>query len=383
MTNILIQAWVVHKAGDQYYLPYTNWVYLSEIVKYYDDVCLLSPVKQDDTAEETGLLPVGRFSNVRVIPLPYAEGYMNQVRHLFSYNRAYKKHAAGFDSVYVRYPSPCGWLSKRYFRNKRRIVHFVGDPIDAARNNPNFSLLKKTMLISFFQPEHQAYLWACKGAKVFTNGTHLQQRLAAQRVNATAVVSSTLDENDFFLDEQRQLSQQPLKLLYVGYLRKAKGVEVVIRAFHELLQTKPDATLTIVGSGDFENDLKTQAAQAGISNKINFVGHVDKRNQLNRLLRTHDVFVFASLSEGSPRVILEAMANGINVISTPVGSLPGMFKNEEDILFADFNDHTDFKNKIISLTTDDARAASLRKNAFNKVKEVTIQQFIRKIFYES
>ena len=74
---------------------------------------------------------------------------------------------------------------------------------------------------------------------------------------------------------------------------------------------------------------------------VTFLGHVDNRIQLNEILRNNDIFCFASLSEGSPRVILEAMANVINIVSTAVGSLPTIFENEKDILFADFNDEKD------------------------------------------
>lgn len=44
MKNLLIQAWTIHKSNDKYYLPYTHWVYLNEIVNYYDEVTLLCPV---------------------------------------------------------------------------------------------------------------------------------------------------------------------------------------------------------------------------------------------------------------------------------------------------------------------------------------------------
>ena len=63
MASILIQAWTVHKSGDNYYLPYTHWVYLNEIVNYYTEVCLLSPIKTDDNAEKEGLVLINFFKN--------------------------------------------------------------------------------------------------------------------------------------------------------------------------------------------------------------------------------------------------------------------------------------------------------------------------------
>ncbi|MGN7820731.1 glycosyltransferase family 4 protein [Chitinophaga sp. 22536] len=383
MANILLQAWVVSKKGNEYFLPYTHWVYLKEIVQYYDQVGLLSPVKQYADGTDSGLVSIADFTNVTIHELPYSDSYKSAVKHYGAYKKAYRE-LTGYDVVYLRYPTPLGWLSKRYLKHKKRIVHFVGDPIDAAWVNPNFRLLKKLTLISFFLPEHMAYMWACKGAKVFTNGYHLQQKLSKWRINAKAVISTTLNNKDFYVDEARQIPAEGLKLLYVGYLRKAKGVEVVIRAFEQVLRRYPDATLTIAGSGEFEKELKAMAAAAGMDGKITFLGHVDNRDTLNTLFRTHHIFCFASLSEGSPRVVLEAMANGINVLSTPVGSLPSVFKDGVDITYAGFNDDQGFFRKICYLVENPEEANAVRNRAQEKVRGFTIQHFIKNIFsYES
>ena len=44
MSSILIHGWKVHKSGDEYYLTYIHWIYLKEILKYYDDICLLASI---------------------------------------------------------------------------------------------------------------------------------------------------------------------------------------------------------------------------------------------------------------------------------------------------------------------------------------------------
>ncbi|HVI48421.1 MAG TPA: glycosyltransferase family 4 protein [Chitinophaga sp.] len=379
MAKILMQAWTITKKGNEYFLPYTHWVYLNEIVRYYEEVCLLSPVKISNGEADTGLVSIAGFGNVVVYELPYSDSYKSAVKHYGAYKNAYRQ-LTRYDVVYLRYPTPLGWLSKRFLKNKKRIVHFVGDPIDAAWVNPNFGTLKKLTLISFFMPEHIAYMWACKGAKVFTNGHHIKKKLSRWNINANAVISTTLNEKDFHFDASRQLKPQGLKLLYVGYLRKAKGVEVVIKAFARVKKTYPDATLTIAGSGEFERELKALVQHEGLDGSVDFLGHVDNRDRLNELFRTHHIFCFASLSEGSPRVVLEGMANGINILSTPVGSLPNVFSDGKEITYAGFNDDEAFYNKISYLVQHPEEANAIRRNAHEKVKGFTIQHFIKNIF---
>jgi glycosyltransferase involved in cell wall biosynthesis len=379
MKSILIQAWVVHKFQDSYYLPYTHWVYLNEIVKYYGQVCLLSPVSRSETAN-TGLVPI-EFSNAYVMELPYSNSYIGSLKYFHSYFATYKnlKH---FDVSYARYPTPFGWLQKIFLIKTKRIIHFVGDPIDAAKSNPNFNVCKKATLITFFMPEHLIYMWACRGAKVYTNGFHLADRLCKYGVKATPLISSTLIQNDFYIDSGKVINSENLKLLYVGYLRRAKGVETVIRAFHLVQKKYKNAQLTIIGDGEFHSHLNQIVVNNRIQN-VSFLGHIDDRNKLNCILRDHDIFCFASLSEGSPRVILEAMANGINIVSTQVGSLADIFQNDKDIVFANLNDEKDFFLKIDDIVTNKEKAVSVRFNAYNKVKEYTIERFIKNIFYES
>src|SRR5690606_13721345 len=116
---------------------------------------------------------------------------------------------------------------------------------------------------------------------------------------------------------------------------------------------------------------------------VTFLGHIDNRKMLNDLFRAHDIFCFASLSEGSPRVVLEAMANGLNVVTTRVGSLPIVFEDEKDIIFANFNDEIDFCNKIIKILVNKENGYILRFNAFQKVRSYNIHNFLKDIFDEN
>ncbi len=56
MKSIVIHAWSISYDGLNHYLPYTHWVYLNEIVKYYDKVSLLSPVTLNDEAKDSGFI---------------------------------------------------------------------------------------------------------------------------------------------------------------------------------------------------------------------------------------------------------------------------------------------------------------------------------------
>lgn len=355
-----------------------HWIYLNEIRIYFSKIYIIVPVGIIKDSKD--LIPL-QFENVEILSVPFYSTYKGALKTFFHYLYRYC-FVGQVDVAYSRYPAPFGWLQKVFLKNKKRIIHYVGDPLDAAKHNPNFSKTKKTILTTLFKPEERLFLWACNGAKIFTNGFDIADKLKLNNINAQPLISSTLIEEDFCFADKNIDSISP-KIIYIGYLRTAKGVETVIRAFNKFLNDYPEAILSIVGEGEFEDDLKKIVTGFEIEKNVIFYGFIDDRDRLNSLLRNHDLFCFASLSEGSPRVILEAMANGINVLSTPVGSLPFVFTDNKDIVFAEFNNENDFYNKMRVLFKKPEKMNMIRLEAFKKVKKFTIKNFIKSIFENS
>ncbi|MEJ2218955.1 MAG: glycosyltransferase [Gemmatimonadota bacterium] len=104
-------------------------------------------------------------------------------------------------------------------------------------------------------------------------------------------------------------------------LAPEKMQRTMVQAVARATQLRPALELHIVlmGDGPERSALEGQAAALGVSDKVHFLGW---REDLPQLLPHADVFVLASASEGLPLAVLEAMASGVPVLSTPVGDLP-------------------------------------------------------------
>ena len=92
----------------------------------------------------------------------------------------------------------------------------------------------------------------------------------------------------------------------------------------EVATLLPRARFVIVGDGPLRGDLEAQAASLGVANKVLFTG---ARRDIPELLSAMDIFVMPSLYEGGPITVLEAMAMGKPVVSTPVGMVPDAIEN--------------------------------------------------------
>lgn len=105
----------------------------------------------------------------------------------------------------------------------------------------------------------------------------------------------------------------PLRLLYVGRITRAKGVIHAVRALGQAANV-PSATLTVAGDGEDLERCRREAALLGLGERVTFLGRVPP-STVSELYRGADLFVFPSLREPSGNVVLEAMSQGVPVLS--------------------------------------------------------------------
>jgi glycosyltransferase involved in cell wall biosynthesis len=117
---------------------------------------------------------------------------------------------------------------------------------------------------------------------------------------------------DHFTPDPSMRAAAPL-FLYLGRLKRYKGVDLVIRAFARV--ARPDATLQIAGTGDHRPELERLVASLDLRERVAFLGFVDEEHKL-ALLRRAWALVFASPKEGWGMTNLEAAACGTPVIAS-------------------------------------------------------------------
>ncbi|MHC4943498.1 MAG: glycosyltransferase family 4 protein [Planctomycetota bacterium] len=101
----------------------------------------------------------------------------------------------------------------------------------------------------------------------------------------------------------------------VGLLNSAKGHDILLHAFVEIVKEFPEAGLAIVGEGKLRPRLEKLIDKLGLDGRAILTGY---RNDIPRVLKELDLFVLPSLWEGMPYVVMEAMASGLPVVATDV-----------------------------------------------------------------
>lgn len=112
------------------------------------------------------------------------------------------------------------------------------------------------------------------------------------------------------------------KLASIGRLERYKGHHRVIEAFPEVLRRRPEATLTIVGTGPYEDDLRRLAAELGIAESVRFTSTPpDRPEAMAELLGEISLVVLMSEFETHPLVALEAAAAGCRLLVAETSGL--------------------------------------------------------------
>ncbi|QGM44433.1 glycosyltransferase family 4 protein [Methylocystis heyeri] len=116
----------------------------------------------------------------------------------------------------------------------------------------------------------------------------------------------------------RREAGEPLKMLYAGRLVYWKGGHLAIRALAAARSQGADASLDMVGSGPARQDFEDLARSLGVSQYVCFRGEAP-RDEVMSLFRRRHAFLFPSLHDAAPTVILEAFASGLPVICLGLG----------------------------------------------------------------
>jgi glycosyltransferase involved in cell wall biosynthesis len=114
------------------------------------------------------------------------------------------------------------------------------------------------------------------------------------------------------------LADRDFVWITIGRLERQKNHRGLLEAFAALHRERPHARLLVVGDGVLAEDLRSAAGEAGIADRVTFLG---LRRDVDRLLALSDAFVLASDWEGLPNVVMEAQAAAVPALATPVGGV--------------------------------------------------------------
>jgi len=152
-------------------------------------------------------------------------------------------------------------------------------------------------------------------------------------------------ESDVLETLRQYKAQGKLLVLSLGRLTLQKGIDYFLRMAKRVSEYVPNAIFLVVGSGDMEHKLISQAAELGIADKVIFTGFF-RGKQIEDAYKMADLFVVPSVSEPFGLTVLESMQHGTPVI---VSKQSGVSEIAFNALKVDFWDTEEMANKAIAI----------------------------------
>ena len=179
------------------------------------------------------------------------------------------------------------------------------------------------------------------------------------------VIKNAINVEDFEFDQgartetrkKLNIEDNQLVIGHIGRFHPQKNHSFLLSIMQELIKTKPNALLLLVGDGQERQNIEEQIQRLNLKNNVKLLG---VRSDIERLINSFDLFLLPSLYEGLGIVLVEAQANGIPVIASRNG-IPEEVNITDCFHFLDLNDDVKVWTSLIDKISTETRDQNASK----------------------
>lgn len=303
--------------------------FLAEMGEMVGEICYcawLDP--NDDPLAQTALK---KMEGVRAVGLPRFQGpFVRKLKNGLLSLAILTREVWRAQFVYLYWPGRIASITARLCRVIRKPygIYFRGEQIP----------FDPTLATAF---KHARF--------VLTTGQLLRTVAKAHCQDVENVTPMVSVRPEHILSRRLPRRSGPWHLLYVGRMEERKGVRDLLEAVSYLEELGLPFILTMVGHC-YEPGLLCQV-RPSVARRVRLIDAVADFENLIPFYCAADAFVFPSHDEGFPRVLYEAMAFGVPILTTFVGSIPSVMEDRKNCLRIEVRNPKDIADKIQHLLT--------------------------------
>lgn len=180
------------------------------------------------------------------------------------------------------------------------------------------------------------------------------------------VIPNPLDLNGH---EYRRRDKPRPRLIWLRTFHRIYDPLLAIRVLARLKAKPYDAYLTMVGpdKDGVLSEVRREAKRLGVLDQITFTGGIPK-SEVPSVLSKGDIFLNTTTIDNSPVSVLEAMASGLDVVSTNVGGIPYLIENEREGLLVPAGGVDEMTAAVTRLLEEPGLASRLSENGRKKAE---------------
>ena len=355
--------------------------YVDSLAPYFDEIVLCVPFRQQTSDDGTPL----RARNVRLAPLPDFDGPAHFYPRLPAMIRRIAAFVRLVDVLHCRVPTPAAIFAVVFARLFGRPVFLlvVGD-LRALLPSMPYRGVKRLVWRAYTEFEERAIQWMVDRSLTFANGAPLASKHSRRGRPVLQTQTTTIDAGSI-ADRADTMQSAAVKLFTVSRIDPRKGLRVLPDVVAALVARGIDASVAIVGPavgapGEAERNAIAEASAArGVADRVRLLGPVPLERLLP-LYDDYDAFVLPTLpGEGIPRVLLEAMAGGLPIVTTSVAGIPSLVTHEHNGLLVEEPTVDAITAAVVRVVRDGALRRRLIQHGYESARAHTLEAQARQM----
>jgi len=232
---------------------------------------------------------------------------------------------------------------------------------------PKFPSLFYKFLFSARKPIFDYFLDKIDVFIVLTNsGAKILQQYGIDKKKIRVIPLPLLHE----IDVREKIEKEKNSILYVGWISKHKGLDIVIKALPQIVKDAPNAKLYVIGSERSEKDtseILDLATRLRVREKVILLGRKPFEEVKKYVIKTEVVVVPEQWEITLSTFLTEAMLFEKPIVASRIGGIPEFVSDGETGYLADPKNPLDFADKIVLLFREKKLAETIGKNARKKI----------------
>lgn len=323
---------------------------LSNLTKYFSSYCnveLLTILNSKMAYEIDDKVNIYSLDNYKIEEYKKEMKILKIIKYIKRFKKFNKFLKESKPDIIVSFMPEASFFSMLAFNNRKitKIISVRNDPRREFKN----AIYKIMMKLTY--KKANGFVFQTEDAKKY-----FEKEIQDKSVVIPNPINEKIAEIDWNEKGDKYL------IVSVGRLENQKNHKLLIQAFKKVLKDIPKAKLKIYGEGSLRAELKKYIEELGIIGKVELPGRVEK---VEEQIKNAGCFVLSSNYEGMPNALMEAMAEGMPVVSTdcPCGGPKYLIKNNVNGILVDVGNADQMAKAIEKIILNDEFAKKIGKNA--------------------
>ena len=369
MSKVLLSCdyYLYSHKGKYYFKDKNASTFYDRYLRVFDKLRIVNRVIEENEHKDCRCLIDD--PRIEVCPVPIFHGPVEYAKNYFKVGKVLDKVSEGCDAAVLRLPCTVAQrLSDTIIKKKiPYAVEVVFDAHDGAKTGAN---IVEKVLWTLIDKKMRKICRHADGVSCVTQ-FYLQQRYFSTKPDHfESYYSSAGLPMSFYTSERKYPEGRTFNIAHVDLqigLHSRKGTDEVLKAVSILKKRGIKVNIGFAGD-DWGNNIELitkYATDLGIGEQVFFPGFLSMA-EMSEFLDKSDLFVFPTKAEGLPRCVIESMAKGLPVVTTPVSGNPELIEKHFLVDYTDIDTLAERINELLS--SKDSYESASKKN-FNKALE--------------